>query len=145
MRVTPRAVSKTSMAVAVCGGAMLAMTISGMAQQANPQTPQAPQAQGGRGGGRGGASPALFNAADTNKDGSVTRTEFKGSFETWFTQWDAAGTGSLTQDQVLAGLTALLQPAGGGRGAAAGQNQTPNPTDVQAMMAALPAKAPATP
>ena len=121
------------------------MTIVGAAQQPAPQAP----AQGGRGGGRGGgASTALFNAADSNKDGTLTRAEFKATLDGWFTTWDASGSGSLTQDQVTAGLTSALQPAfgagGGGRGAQ-GQNQTPNPNDVQAMMAALPDKAPATP
>jgi type 1 glutamine amidotransferase len=127
--------------IALCVCAVLAMTIGVAAQQ---PAPQAPQAQGGRGGGRGGVSPALFNAADTNKDGSVTRAEFKTTLDTWFTQWDASGSGSVTQEQVTAGLNAALQPAGGGRGAQ-GQNQTPNPNDVAAMMAALPDKAPATP
>jgi type 1 glutamine amidotransferase len=127
--------------IPLCVCAVLAMTIGGAAQQ---PAPQAPQAQGGRGGGRGGVSPALFNAADTNKDGSVTRAEFKTTLDTWFTQWDASGSGSVTQEQVTAGLNAALQPAGGGRGAQ-GQNQTPNPNDVAAMMAALPDKAPATP
>ena len=56
--------------------AVLAMTIGSAAQQ---PAPQAPQAAGGRGGGRGGVSPALFAAADTDKDGTLTRSEFKGT------------------------------------------------------------------
>ena len=134
---------KVPLAPIVCGSAVLVMTIVGAAQQAEPQ---APQGRGGRGGGRGGVSPLLFAAADSNKDGALTRAEFKSTLDGWFTAWDASGSGSLTQDQVTAGLTAALQPAGrgGGRGAQ-GQNQTPNPNDVQAMMAALPDKAPATP
>jgi type 1 glutamine amidotransferase len=123
------------------------MTLGGLAQQAAPAPgPGAPQAQGGRGG-RGGAAPVLFSLVDTNKDGAVTRDELKATFDNFFTQWDASRTGAVTQDQVLSGLNAAalqLAPAGGGRGAAA-QNQTPNPADVQAMMAALPDKAPATP
>ena len=136
--------SRVGLAIAFSGAAVLATTIGGAAQQA---APSAPQAQGGRGGGRGGVAPALFVLVDTNKDGSVTRDEFKSSFDNWFTQWDGGRTGSVTQEQVLAGLNAASQqaaPAGGGRGPAA-QNQTPNPADVQAMMAALPDKAPATP
>jgi len=133
----------TRVPMALCVCAVLAMTIGSEAQQ---PAPQAPQAAGGRGGGRGGVSPALFTAADTNKDGTLTRSEFKGTLDDWFTKWDASGSGSLTQDQVTAGLTASLQPAGGGGGRGAqGQNQTPNPNDVQAMIAALPDKAPATP
>jgi type 1 glutamine amidotransferase len=127
--------------------AMLAMTSGGLAQQAAPPAATAAaQAPGGRGG-RGGAAPALFTLVDSNKDGTVTRDEFKGSFDSFFTQWDASRAGSVTQDQVLAALNAASQqlaPAGGGRGAAA-QNQTPNPAHVEAMLAALPTKAPATP
>ena len=90
---------------------------------------------------------------DANKDGAVTRDEMKSTFDTWFTQWDSAKTGSLTQEQLLAGLTAALPapapPAGGGGGlpgqGPAAQPQTPNPEHVQAMMAALPATAPAKP
>lgn len=126
---------------------VLAMTIGSLAQQATPVPGgAAPQAQG-RGGGRGGSAPVLFSLVDTNKDGAVTRDELKASFDNFFTQWDASRAGSVTQDQVLSGLNAAAQqlaPAGGGRGTAA-QNQTPNPADVQAMMAALPDKAPAAP
>ena len=125
------------------GAALLATTIGGAAQQPAPSAPQAP---GGRGGGRGGVAPTLFILVDTNKDGSITRDEFKASFDNLFTQSDPGVNGTVTQEQLLAGLNAASQalaPPGGGRGAAA-QNQTPNPADVQAMMAALPDKAPAT-
>jgi type 1 glutamine amidotransferase len=133
---------RVPLAAVLCSSAALAFTIVGAAQQPEPQ---APQGRGGRGGGRG-VSPALFTAADINKDGTLTRSEFKTTLDGWFTKWDASGSGSLTQDQVTAGLAAALQPAGGGGGRGAqGQNQTPNPNDVQAMMAALPDKAPATP
>jgi type 1 glutamine amidotransferase len=104
------------------------------------------QAQG-RGGGRGNAGPAIFTVVDANKDGAVTRDEMRSTFEKWFTEWDTAKTGFLTQEQLLAGLNAALPapapPAGGGRGAA--QNQTPDPAHVTAMLAALPATAPAKP
>ena len=101
----------------------------------------------GRGGGRGNAGPAIFTVVDANKDGAVTRDEMRSTFEKWFTEWDTAKTGFLTQEQLLAGLNAALPapapPAGGGRGAA--QNQTPDPAHVTAMLAALPAAAPAKP
>ncbi len=118
-----------------------------------PAPGQAQQGRGGGGGGRGNAGPAIFTAVDANKDGAVTRDEMKSTFDTWFTQWDSAKAGSLTQEQLQAGLTAALPapapPAGGGgffpgQGPAA-QPQTPNPEHVQAMMAALPATAPAKP
>jgi hypothetical protein len=92
-----------STAIALCGGAMLAMTISGTAQQ-----PPA-QAQGGRGGGRGGGVGAgLFTAADTNKDAAVTREELKGTFDKWYTAADTANAGSITPAQLAAVVTAAL-------------------------------------
>jgi type 1 glutamine amidotransferase len=132
--------------MAACAAALLLSPLTGTNAQ---QPPPGAQAGGrGGGGGRGGAAPGLFTATDANKDGSVTRDEMKAAFDRWFTEWDAAKTGSLTQEQMVTGLNSVLpQPTfgGGGRGAAPPQNQTPNPADVQAMMAALPEKAPATP
>ena len=83
-------------------------------------------APGGRGGGRGGGvAPALFAAADTNKDGSLTRNELKSTFDAWYTSWDGAKSNSLMLDQVQTGLSFAF-PA-------------PAPPDyVGAMMAALP-------
>ena len=71
---------------------------------------------GGRGGGRGGVGPTLFTAADTNKDGVLTRDEFRATLERWFGEWDSAKTGALTADQLAAGLTAALPQPAGGRG-----------------------------
>jgi type 1 glutamine amidotransferase len=123
------------LAGALCAGVMAMAGIdSGVSAQ-----------QAGGAGGRGGVGPGLFVAADTNKDGSLTREELKATFDTWFTTWDSGKTGALTEDQLAAGLSAALpQPAfGGGRPAA--QNQTPKQSDVDAMMAALPDTAPAKP
>ena len=127
---------------AALGGAI------GAAQQA-PAAPGAAPAQG-FGGGRGGGAAAagFFTAVDANKDGAVTRDEMRSTFDRWFTEWDTAKAGSLSQEQIATGLTAAMPapapPAGGG-GRGAGQNQTPQPQHVQAMMAALPAAAPAKP
>src|SRR5688572_15676298 len=120
----------------------VAAVIGGAAQQ-----PAAPGGRGG-GGGRGGVAPGFFTAIDTDKDGAVTKVEMRATFERWFGEWDSANSGALTQEQLLAGINAALpQPApgafGGGRGAA--QNQTPQPQHVDAMIAALPAAAPAKP
>ena len=131
---------------AVAVGAAVVLGVSGAPQA------QAPQGRGGGGGGRGGfVAPALFTVIDANKDGGVTRDEMKAAFEKLYTDWDAAKSNALTQDQLAAGLNAALPapapPAGGfggGRGAQP-QNQTPDPAHVQAMMAALPEKAPAKP
>jgi type 1 glutamine amidotransferase len=113
------------------------------------QTGAQPQGRGG-GGGRGGVAPVLFAAADANKDGAVTNEEMKATFDRWYTQWDSAKSDALTQEQIAAGLNAAMPqpapPAGaGGGGAAQAQNQTPQPEHVQAMIAALPATAPAKP
>jgi type 1 glutamine amidotransferase len=94
----------------------------------------------------------LFTAIDTNKDGGVTRDEMKTAFDKWYTDWDTTKSNALTQEQLVAGLNAALPapaPApgftgGAGRGAAP-QPQTPDPAHVQAMVAALPATAPAKP
>jgi type 1 glutamine amidotransferase len=122
-------------AAALCAGALVSLE----AQQAAP---------GGRGGGRGGAGSGVFTAVDVNKDGFVTRDELKAAFARWLSDGDAGRTGSVTQEQLAAVLSAALPqpapPAGGGRGAAP-QNQTPKPEDVEKMMAALPDKAPAKP
>jgi Ca2+-binding EF-hand superfamily protein len=74
------------------------------------------------GGGRGFGparlvGPGLFTAADADKDGSLTRTELKGTFAKWFTDWDAEKSGSLTEDKLREGLNAALpRPNFGGRG-----------------------------
>jgi type 1 glutamine amidotransferase len=134
-----------TLAIGVCAAALCA----GLQAQA-PAAPQAQQAApGGRGGGRGGAAAAgIFAAADVNRDGFITRDELKAAFDKWLSAGDTAKTGSLTEDQLAAALNAALpQPAAPGRGgrAAAPQNQTPKPADVENMMAALPDKAPAKP
>jgi len=77
---------------------------------------------GGRGGGPGRfVGPGFFSAADTDKDGSLTRTELKGTFEKWFTAWDSEKSGSITEEKLREGLNAALpRPnfggGGGGRG-----------------------------
>ena len=113
---------------------------------------QAPQGRGGGGGGRGGVAVGLFTAIDTDKDAAVTAAEMKAAFDKWYTEWDTAKSNALTQEQLAAGLNAALPapaPAPGftgaaGRGASP-QPQTPDPAHVQAMLAALPASAPAKP
>jgi type 1 glutamine amidotransferase len=135
--------AKASFTTAVFAAAFSAF---GSAQQ---PAPGAPAAQG-RGGGRGGGAAAagFFTAVDANKDGATTRDEMRTTFERWFGEWDTAKAGTLGQEQITAGLAAAMPapaiPAGGGRGAG-GQNQTPQPQHVEAMVAALPATAPAKP
>lgn len=99
---------------------------------------------GGRGAGRGGMSATVFTALDANGDGSLTRDEIRSTFEKWFAEADTAHTGAITREQLAAALSAAFpapaMPAGG-----RAQNQTPKPEDVAAMMAVMPASAPARP
>ena len=128
--------STATLLIGICAAALCAGALALKAQQPAP---------GGRGG-RGGASAGIFMAVDLNKDGFVTRDELKAAFAKWLSD---AGGGSVTQDRLAAAVTAALpQPtpaaAAAGRGAGP-QNQTPNPADVEKMMAALPDAAPVKP
>lgn len=98
--------------------------------------------------GPGGAqtAQALFSALDTDKDGSLTRSEMESGFRSWFTAWDKNNSGTLSQEQILAGLSQILPappPVAPGQANTfnpAG-NSTPVPvaqSAVDAMMAALP-------
>ena len=114
--------------------------------QGAAQPAQPPGGRGGGRGGRGGVAPGLFTAADADGDGALTRAELKGTFEKWFTQWDTAKAGSLTREELQPGLMARSS----GRSApladaAARRTRRQILPDVQAMVAALPDKAPAKP
>lgn len=96
--------------------------------------------------GRGGSGASLFTAVDADNNGTVSREELKAVFAKWLSD---SGSDSLTEEQLTAALAAALpapaMPAGfGGRGATT-QNQTPDPGDVEKMMAALPDRAYAEP
>ncbi len=139
-------------AFALGAAAVLATTIGVLAQQPAPApTPAAPQAQGGRGGGRGGVAPALFPLVDANKDGAVTRDELKATFDKWFTTADAANAGSVTPAQLATVVSGAFPPPApfaasqepcGGRSS---NPRVPCQADVDKMIAALPAAAPAKP
>ena len=125
---------------------MLAMTISGTAQQPLPQAPPGPGWSRG-GGGRGGVGPALFTVADGNKDGAVSRDELKGTFDKWYTAADTANAGSVTPAQLATAVTAALpaaapapQAQGDPCGGRSSNPQVPCPADVEKMKAALPAQ-----
>ena len=130
-------VSKAPAAVAVCAALTLTAGVltSVRAQQ----------------GGGSGVAPQLFTAVDANKDGAVTREEMKSAFDRWFTEWDAQKAGSLSQQELAAGLGAAIPaappaPAQGPEcGGRSSNPRTACPDDVKAMMGALPAKAPVQP
>jgi outer membrane protein assembly factor BamB len=84
----------------------------------------APPGEGGR---RGGFGPArglafgLFSAADTNKDGALTREEWTASFAKWFVDWDSDKTGALAEARIREGINAALpRPQFGGPGGRGG-------------------------
>ena len=106
---------------------------------------EAQQPPAGRGGGRGGSAANVFAAADANKDGFVSRDELRAAFAEWLADGDASHSGSVTQEQLAAALNAAFPQPVMAAPAARPQNQTPNPADVEKMMAALPDKAPAKP
>jgi type 1 glutamine amidotransferase len=143
-------------ALAGLAGSGLAGSALTGAQRPGGGSGQAPAPAAGAGGGqRGAVAAALFTVSDADKDGALTRAELKAILDKWSAQWEAgqagaaAQAGGLGQEQLVTGLSEALPlqpPAGGGGGGARGpQNQVPNQADVDAMMAALPAKAPVRP
>src|SRR5262249_27145579 len=99
---------------------------------------------------------ALWTAFDQDKNGSVGRTEVKGTFDAWYAAADSAKTGSIAAPQLADAIDAAIAanvPAAAGGGAGAGldapcggrsqQPTIPCANDVQKMLAALPATAPA--
>ena len=96
-------------------------TIGGnvFAAAGNPSTP-APNAanRGGQTTGGLGAllSPVFLTALDANKDGSIARNEFTEGFGRWFVSWNSDQSGSLTLEQLSAGLNRELGPAATPRG-----------------------------
>ena len=99
-----------------------------------------------QGPGGGQAAQALFDALDTDKDGTLTRPELESGFHSWFTAWDTTHSGTLTQPQILAGISTLLPPPPAVKPGQANTfnpagNSTPIPVSqaaVDAMMEALP-------
>jgi hypothetical protein len=79
-----------------------------------------PPGFGPPGGGRGPADgpgafspprlfgPALFTALDANHDAALTPAELQQTFANWFGRWEAGQTGTLTEDQLRAGLAEVL-------------------------------------
>ncbi len=89
-----------------------------------------PGGGGGRPGGRGGPggpggggfgpgnflAPGFIAKLDADKNGSLSREEFKAGFVQWFKSWDKESSGSLTEDQLRAGLNETFRPPGDGPG-----------------------------
>lgn len=121
-----------------------ALLLIAAASAVSAQPPAQQPGRGGRGG-RGGIAPILFGGLDADKDGALTRDELRASFDKWFTEADTAHAGAVSQEQLTAVLNGIFpQPAAPPPGSLA-QNETPKQSDVDAMMAVLPASAPARP
>jgi len=85
-----------------------------------------PGGPGGPGGGRRGGGmrafgpgmivgPVVVKAADTDADGRVTAVELEVMAVKWFGEWDKSKSGSLKQEDVVAGLNAVIPPPDFGR------------------------------
>ena len=85
------------------------------------------------GGGRGGfgparfLAPAIFDAADVNQHGSLTRDELRATFAKWFSNWDKDKSGWLDEAKLRDGLDAMLpRPQFGGPGGPGGPGGGPD-------------------
>ena len=81
--------------------------------------PGGPNRGPGGPGGPGGFGPGLFiaqpvtEAADADQDGKITAREWTAMAERWWSQWDKAKTGSVNEDQIVEGLSAVFPPPPG--------------------------------
>ena len=92
-------------------------------------------------------APNFFTAVDANKDGFITRDELKSVMAKWLSDGDRDHTGSITEEQLATVLDAVFPESAflSTYNASGPQNQTPKAEDVEKMLAALPASAPAKP
>lgn len=68
----------------------------------------------------------MFGAADSRNQGSLTREDLQAAFNKWVSEWDTNKVGTLNEEQLRAGLNAVLPrpqfgrggPGGGGPGGA---------------------------
>ena len=72
----------------------------------------------GPGSGRFGASmflaPSMMAEGDKDQDGKLSENEFADLAEKWFAAWDKEKAGTLTADQLAAGLGTVVGPRPGG-------------------------------
>jgi type 1 glutamine amidotransferase len=97
-----------------------------------------------QGGDRSAIAAALFDGLDGNKDGALTRDEARAGAERWFSEWKPADAAGLSSESVIFGLSRVL-PSAVQCGGRSNNPRTPCQGDVDAMIAALPAAAPAKP
>lgn len=81
--------------------------------------PGGPGGPGGRGGlfGPGNFVATVFmSSLDANKDGEITHAEFTQGFAKWFESWNVDKNGTLTDEQLRAGINQDLSPFRNGPG-----------------------------
>ncbi len=83
-------------------------------------------------GGPGGFGPAMFLApsflkGDQDKDGKLSKEEFRSLGERWFSDWDKEKRGTLKLDELQAGVRSTLIPEVGEGGPGDPGNRTPGP------------------
>ena len=71
--------------------------------------------------------PALFAAADADKDSALTRKELKKTFDAWYDRWDGGKSEPLDLNQLLDGFAAILPPPQGGGRPGAGMGTAKGP------------------
>lgn len=98
-----------------------------------------------QGGDRDKIAAGLFAGLDVNKDGSLTRDEARAAADQWFAGWKPADATGLTAESVIFGLSRVLPDTGPACGGRSSNPRVACPGDVEAMIAALPATAPARP
>jgi Ca2+-binding EF-hand superfamily protein len=87
---------------------------------------------GGPGGGRGGPGPgsfigtALFAAISSGNDQPLARTDFRSSFDKWFTRWDADKSGTIDENKLREGLNSILPSPRFGPGGPPGMGPRPD-------------------
>ncbi len=99
-----------------------------------------------QGSGRTRTAQAVFTALDSDGNGTLTRSEIESGFTSWFKSWNNTNDGTLTHDQIAAGLSKVVPgppPAKPGQGNSFNPNGNSTPMTapqaaVDAMMAALP-------
>lgn len=99
---------------------------------------------GAQGGDRAAAARAIFGVLDTDKDGALTPDELRASLQGWFA-WKPAEAAALSGEELVVGLSKVLPDLGPQCGGRSPNPRTPCPDDVNAMVAAVPAAAPAKP
>ena len=69
----------------------------------------------------------LFPKLDVNHDGSLTRDEFRQTFQQWFQSWNTGQTGQLSADDLRKGINQDMMPIPGGFGGPGGPGGRANP------------------